>query len=470
MENKRLNPEKKGQAAALYVAMVTAFITTFNGSALNLAIPAIGEEFHSGADLLGWIVTAYMLASAVLSVPFGRYADINGRTKILKIGIFIFMLSSLLSTFSPSMPILLGFRVLQGLGGAMIFATNTAILISCFPPEKKGKVLGYSVAATYTGLTAGPVAGGFLNHWLGWRSIFLFSFCVGLLIFIIALRRLQKEEKNLDTQTSTDLLGNLLYISAITAVMYGLSSLSSNGYAKYVIAAGLILCVLFVRHELKVKYPIIDILLFTKNIAFTLSNLAALMNYGATFALGYLLSIYLQTVQGYSSQTAGFILISQPLIMAILSPYAGKLSDKISPFKLASAGMAISAIGLCVFIFIKESTSLWLIIPTLMFIGAGFAFFSSPNTNAVMSCVEQKDYGVASSILATMRSMGHTLSMVIVTLIVSMQMSNTQLSQATPTQIIGTMKVSFVVFTAICVIGVFFSLKRNSKKNKSNSN
>ncbi len=459
MTDHNLNAQK----AALYVAMVTAFITTFNGSALNLAIPSIGEEFHSSADLLGWIVTAYMLASAVLSVPFGRYADINGRTKILKIGILIFMLSSLLSTFSPNMPILLGFRVLQGIGGAMIFATNTAILISSFPPEKKGKVLGYSVAATYTGLTAGPVAGGFLNHWLGWRSIFLFSFFVGLLIFIIALRRLQKETL-LEKKMGTDFLGNVLYITAITAVMYGLSSLSTNTYAKFIIIMGLILSLLFVRHELKVKHPIIDIMLFKKNLAFTLSNLAALMNYGATFALGYLLSIYLQTVQGYSSQAAGFILISQPLIMAILSPYAGKLSDNISPFKLASGGMAISAIGLCIFIFIKESTSLWVIIPTLMFIGAGFAFFSSPNTNAVMSCVEQKDYGVASSILATMRSMGHTTSMVIVTLIVSMQMSNTQLSQATPAQIINTMKVSFIVFTIICFLGVFFSLKRNNKK------
>lgn len=456
----------KDQKAALTVAMVTAFITTFSGSALNLSIPTIGEEFHSSAALLGWIITSYMLTSSVLSVPFGRLADIKGRIIILKIGIAIFTISSLLSAFSWGMPIILALRAMQGVGGAMIFGTNNAILISSFPPEKKGKVLGFSIAATYIGLTAGPVAGGMLTHYLGWRSIFIFTFIIGLIIFIIAFRKLPKKEDDL-LSASMDYLGNFLYISMIALIMYGLSSISDTSYAKFLIILGVLLGIIFVRHELKTKDPIIEIKLFTGNIGYSLSNLAALMNYGATFALGYLLSLYLQIVLGYSPQTAGLILISQPLLMAILSPYAGRLSDKVSPFKLASAGMAISALGLLVFVFVNENTSLWLIIPTLMFIGIGFAFFSSPNTNAVMSCVEKKDYGVASSILATMRSIGHTMSMVIVTLIVSMQAGSKALSETSPSQLISIMKISFIVFTIICAIGVFISLKRGTKKRSS---
>lgn len=452
----------KNQTAILAVVIVTAFITTFTGSAMNLAVPTIGHEFQTSASLLGWIVTAYMLTVATLSVPFGRLADMRGRHKILIIGIFIFMFASFLSAFAWSMPIIITCRILQGIGGAMIFSTNTAILISSFSPEKKGKVLGYSIASTYVGLTAGPVVGGLLNQYLGWRSIFIFTGIVGLVIFVIAIKRLPKEAP-ITTSIPMDMVGNILYVLMISLIMYGLSSFTTSIFSKCAVAIGLIFSILFVRHELKTQAPIIDISLFTKNPSYTLSNLAALMNYGATFALGYLLSIYLQSILGFDSQTAGFILISQPLIMAILSPYAGHLSDRFSPFKLASIGMATSAIGLFVFIFINESTPLYVIIPTLMFIGIGFAFFSSPNTNAVMSCVEVKDYGVASSILATMRSMGHTFSMVIVTLIFSTQMGNAALSNATPSQLISTMRISFIIFTVICLVGIFFSLKRKTQ-------
>ncbi|MEG2199494.1 MAG: MFS transporter [Anaerovorax sp.] len=452
----------KDQTAILMVSIVTAFITTFTGSAMNLAIPTIGHEFQTSAALLGWIVTAYMLTAATLSVPFGRLADIRGRHKVLTVGIFIFMLASFLSAFTWSLPAMILCRLLQGFGGAMIFSTNTAILISSFSPDKKGKVLGYSIASTYVGLTAGPVVGGLLNHSLGWRSIFIFTGIIGLIIFIIAVKKLPKET-SIPMDMPMDTLGNLLYIFMIALIMYGLSSFTTSVLSKCAVGMGLLLSVFFVRHELKTQAPIIQITLFTKNPAYALSNLAALMNYGATFALGYLLSIYLQSVLGFNSQIAGLILISQPLIMAVLSPYAGHLSDRFFPFKLASMGMGASALGLLFFVFINESTPLFLIVPVLMFIGAGFAFFSSPNTNAVMSCVHQKDYGVASSILATMRSMGHTFSMVIVTLVVSTQMGNAPLSSATPAQLIATMRLSFIIFTVICIIGIFFSAKRKTK-------
>lgn len=451
------------QLSTIFVVVITAFITTFTGSALNLSIPSIGTEFHASASSVGWIVTGYILAAAVLSVPFGRLADLTGRKRILVTGILIFALCSGGAVFAQSMAILLLFRVVQGIGAAMIFSTNIAVLISVFSPDKRGKVLGYSIASTYIGLSAGPVVGGVLNHYLGWRSIFVLTFVISAIVFLTAAKKLPASKAECQGQ-GVDFLGNLLYVLMITLIMFGLSTISTLFFAKYLVIAGVLLFVLFVLHELRTKYPIVEVRLFAHNIGYSFSNLAALMNYGATFALGYLLSIYLQMVMGYDSQIAGLILISQPLMMAILSPYAGRLSDRISPFKLASFGMGLCALGLFSFIFISENYPFPLIIVNLLVVGVGFAFFSSPNTNAVMACVEKKDYGVASSILSTMRSIGHSASMAIVTFIFAKQMGDVTLGEAEPNLLVETMHLSFLVFTCVCAVGIFISLKRKQPK------
>ncbi len=459
MENK----EKAQQLLTIFVVIVTAFITTFTGSALNLSIPSIGTEFHVSASGIGWVVTGYILSSAVLSVPFGRLADLTNRKSILSFGILIFSMTSFAAAFSPSLTFLIILRVVQGVGAAMIFSTNTAVLISAFPPEKRGKVLGYSIASTYIGLSVGPVIGGLLNHYLGWRSIFLFTALVSLIVCMLAIKKLPAQRMN-NRGGDIDAIGNLLYIAMLFLIMFGLSTISSLVFAKYLVLAGGVLFVLFVLHELKTKYPIIKVRLFAHNVGYTFSNLAALMNYGATFALGYLLSIYLQVVKGYDSQISGFILISQPLLMAILSPYAGRLSDRISPFKLASLGMGLCATGLMVFSFLTVDFSIVVIVLSLMVVGVGFAFFSSPNTNAVMACVEKEDYGVASSILATMRSTGHSMSMAIVTFVVSITLGNVTLSEADPVRIVRMMRIAFVVFTCVCFLGVYISSKRKQSQ------
>jgi len=444
------------------VAVFTALLTTFTGSALNLSIPSIDNEFHAGAAAIGWVISGYILAAAAMSVPFGRLADLTGRERILKIGILIFSLCSGVLCFANSIEVLLLFRVVQGIGAAMIFSTNQATLISAFPPEKRGKVLGYLIGATYTGLTIGPVLGGVLNHTFGWRSIFALMFVAGILTFALAVKGLGGTSGTWQGQRGNlDLLGSVLYVLVIVSMMYGLSSYSTNTFAKYLIILSIGWFALFLRHELRVESPVIQVRLFRRNISYTLSNLAALLNYGATFALGYLMSLYLQLIRGFDSQTAGIILISQPLIMALLSPYAGRLSDRISPHKLASFGMGLCALGLFLFIFISDDLHLVLIVTYLAIMGLGFAFFSSPNTNAVMACVEPKDYGVASSLLATMRNLGQSSSMAIVTFIVATFLGNIPLEEADPAAVMHVMKVILVVFTILCTIGIFISLKRN---------
>jgi len=442
----------KNQMATIYVALITAFVTTFTASALNLSIPNMGHEFNASARFIGWVVTAYMLAVSALSVPFGRFADLTNRKRILTIGILVFAVASLISAFAWNIMILILLRVLQGIGGAMIFSTNTAILISAFPGNQRGKVLGYFVAATYIGLSTGPVVGGILNHYLGWRSIFLFTFLLSAIVSYIAIKRLPSS--SIKIEGNFDISGNALYILTIIFIMYGLSTLSTGGYPLPLIILGIVFLVFFILHEKRTSNPIINIGLFA-NPTYTASNVTALLNYGATFAIGYLMSIYLQVVMGYSSQIAGMILIIQPIIMAIGSPYMGKLSDRVAPYKLASIGMGICALGLLFFAFISAATPLWVIILALVIAGTGFAVFSSPNTNAVMACVEKEDYGVASSVLTTMRSLGQTTSMAIVTMIVGMYMGNQSLSEASPLLLIETMHTAFKIFVGICIFGIF---------------
>lgn len=451
----------KEQRATLMVSLMTAFLSTFMGSALNLSIPGMGDHFGASATLVGWVVTAYMLAVAATSVPMGKIADTIGRRPLLIWGVFAFSLTGILAALSVSIWMMLAIRVAQGVAGSMIFSTNTAILISAFPPGERGSVLGKLTASTYLGLSIGPVAGGILNHYLGWQSIFVTASVIGFAAFATALAWLPPHIQKLNG-AGLDFPGMLYFVLMITLTMYGLTNLTRGGAAWLAVGAGLLSAYFFARRELRIPNPLVQLRLFRHNLAYTYANLAALLNYGANFAVGYLTAIYLQLVMGLSSQTAGLILISQPVFMALFSPYAGRLSDRIPPYKLASAGMALCAVSLLMFAFMGTQGYLALIFIALIVGGIGFALFSSPNTNAVMAAVDPRDFGVASSILATMRSTGHSASMAVVTLVVGAYMGNSALTAATPAQLAMTMHTAFGLFTALCVAGVFLSMKRSS--------
>lgn len=450
------------QKSTIFVAVITSFITSFIGSATNLSIPDMSADFGVGAAAVGWIVTAYMLPVAALSVPFGRIADITGRKKIIVWGIAIFTIGSFASGAAVSFQMIIATRVFQAVGAAMIFATNHAILISEFPGSERGRVLGYALAATYTGLSAGPVLGGIINHSFGWRTIFFLTGAAGIIVIVEAIRRLPDRKSTLE-KAGFDKAGNFLYVMMILLTIYGLNRFSDSRGAIVLVAAGIVLGVVFVKKELKEEAPLVDVRLFAGNMSYTLSNLAALLNYAATYAIGYLLSIYLQVIQGFSSQTAGIILIVQPLLMAVFSPYMGRLSDRISPYKLATAGMGLCAVSLALLSFINTGTSVAVIVVILCFAGCGFALFSSPNTNAVMSCVDKSSYGVASSVLSTMRNIGHAMSMVLITITVNFNLGDIALAQADPEDLVSTMRIAYIIFTVICAAGIFCSMKRKSR-------
>ena len=457
--------EKEQQKNTLRMAMVTSFITTFMGSALNLSIPAMEAEFQVSAAMVGWVVTAYTLSVAALSVPMGKAADVTGRRRVLLTGISSFAVITVLCPLAADIRIIIVLRVLQGIAASMIFSTNNAILISVFPGSERGRVLGLSTAAVYIGLSLGPVLGGLLNHRFGWRSVFLASAAIAAAAFLFALKGAPKDS-SLRTEKGKnlfDIAGSMLFIASVTLALLGLTDLTITRWGWIVLAAGVALGILFVRAELRAEDPVIRVAMFTKDREFTSSNLAALLNYGATFAISYLVSIYLQVAMGYNSQNAGLILICMPAVQAVFSPYTGRLSDRIAPYKLASLGMGFCVLGLVLFAFLQTDSSLWYVILALMVEGLGFGLFSSPNTNAVMSCVDRSEYSVANSILATMRTVGHSSSMAVVTIIVGAVLGSKGLTDVSADMLVHTMHIIFAVFVALCVLGVFFSLQRRGE-------
>ncbi|MBC2723020.1 MAG: MFS transporter, partial [Desulfosporosinus sp.] len=406
----------------MVIVMITSFMTPFMGNAINLGIPQMALEFGVGQSLLNWVVTSYLLATAAFLLPFGRLADIMGRKKVFIIGMFLFALTAVGCGFAFSFPMLIIFRVLQGIASAMIFGTSMAILTSVVPPKERGKAMGLSAATTYIGLSLGPVLGGLICSTIGWRGIFYFTFILSLVVLSLTLAKLSGEW--LGAVDKFDTWGGILWIFGIVLFLYGLTDITAGFQYMVTFILGLTLLIAFVVYETKISNPLLPVRMFMSNRSFTFSNLAALINYSATFALTFLMSLYLQNVQTIGISQSGLILLSQPILMAALSPLAGRLSDRINSQILASLGMAITTLGLFFFIFLDEKTSILLVIINLAFIGLGFAFFSSPNSNAVMSSVDRTLYGVASSTLGTMRLLGQTLSMTIVALITSLGMKN----------------------------------------------
>ncbi|MFZ5633990.1 MAG: MFS transporter [Bacillota bacterium] len=456
-----MNKEDSLKKYTLIVVVMASFLTPFMGSAINLAIPSIGNEFNTSALLLSWVVTSYLLASAAFLVPFGRLADIIGRKKIFLIGISAFSLTSLLCGLAWSIEALIFFRILQGVGSAMIFGTGMAILTSVFPPQERGKVLGINVATVYVGLSLGPVLGGFLNYNLGWQSIFYLNVLIGIIVVFFTALKLKAEWAGARGERY-DLTGAILYSLGLVMFMYGISSVATSVWATYVLAAGLVVLAIFVRYEIGVEQPVLNMRLFSKNATFAFSNLAALINYSATFAVGFLLSLHLQVVMGYNSQAAGLILLSQPVMMAVLSPFAGNLSDRVEPRVVSSWGMAATTLGLFIFCFINTATPIWLVMANLALLGIGFALFSSPNSNAVMGSVEKRFLGVASSTLGTMRLTGQAISMAMVTLVLAFYVGSVKLSPAYSALLVSGTRTSFVVFTVLCFVGIFASLARGN--------
>lgn len=446
------------QRSALFVCTLTSFMGPFMISAVNVALPAIQADLHMNAVQLSWVATAYLLAVAVVLLPAGKVADIHGRKKVFVTGLMVYTLAATLAALATSPLWLLLLRALQGLGAGLFVTTGMAILSSVFPPHKRGRAIGLYVAAVYVGLSVGPFLGGILVQALGWRSIFLLMLPLGVGSVGITWLFLKGEWADAHGQR-LDVVGTLLYAAAILALINGTSTLPAPG-AWLLMGIGLAGLGIFALQQTRSSHPIFEVRLFAENRTFTCSSLAALLNYSATFALTFLMSLYLQYLQGLPPRAAGLVLMAQPVTMALLSPVAGRLSDRIEPRLLASAGMTVTVVGMLLFAGLGMATALPVIIGNLILLGLGFALFSSPNMSAIMGSVPKEQYGIASGAAATMRLMGQMVSMALATMVLSLTMGTEPISPANGDRFLHAVRLVFAISALLCVVGVPFSFFR----------
>lgn len=468
LPDRPLRPSPPGPGAAtrssvpagrvLLTCSLANWIAAFMTTSINIALPTIQTEFRLGAVALGWLPLVYVLATAVFLLPLSKVADIIGRRRLFVMGLALVFLSALMMVFANSYAWLVLFRVTQGIGSAMIFATSTAIVTLVYPPIRRGWAMGILVMAAYLGQTLGPVLGGVIVHNVGWRSLFVFAAAYMFLNFTLDLWLLKRAEWR-EGAASFDWRGALIYGPALAAVLIGLSWLPTK-QAIALFGAGLVGMAVFVGWEARARTPLIELGLFRHNRLFAFSNLAAVISYVSVWGVTFLMSLYLQFVKGLSAQTAGFVLITGVALQAGFSPVAGRLADRIEARWLASFGMGLCFLGLVLLSFLQADSSYGFIIVALCFLGTGYAFFSGPNQASIMGSVERRQVTAAGASLGTMRVIGQAMSIAIATLVLAVVVGRQDIRPADYPALLTAARISFAIMTALCLLGTAVSLVR----------
>jgi len=459
---------RKQLSSLLLIISLASFATPMISSGVNIALPDISSDFSVSASNIGWVQTSFLLMSAVFLFPFGKMSDRTERGKIFLSGLLFQIIGFGVAGLSPSFQVLLIGMALAGFGSAQVLSVAIPLLTTSFPHQERGKILGINTAVTYTSLALGPFIGGILVANFGWPSLFFVLLPITTLVLCLAIRIIPKMQKNTESQNAKpfDGAGSILYISAASFVLIGISRISNGGYASIVLLIGITLSVLFLWWESKHPDPVFPISTFRENKIFRNSSLAALINYASSFAVALLLSFYLQNVQNFSSITTGTILVTQPLIMAVLTPFAGRLSDRIDPRILATIGMAMTAASLFAFSFLTSTTPLWVIIAILLILGSGFALFSSPNMNSIMSSVPNSQAGIASATAGTMRVFGQVTSMAAVMVVFATILGSVVISAEIAEALLEALSMTFLALGILCMFGIYFSYARGTQPPK----
>jgi MFS family permease len=441
----------------LFVATFGGFLVTFMSSAVNVALPQIGEEFAVSAVMLSWLSLSMILVSGAIILPVGRLADIYGRVRFFTLSMIIFAISCLASAAAPSAGVLLGLRMLSGVSLAVGSATASALVILAYPVETRGRALGLNIGGIYLGLMVGPVLGGFIVHYLGWRGLFLVAGAAALVNVAIPVWKLRHIEWREPRPGRFDLLGSFLYAAGLTALLLGFSSLPRTAGVLLLIA-GVAGVAAFLWWETRAADPLLSVDLLRRNRVFAYSNAAVIINYAATSAMVFLMSLYLQKNRGLDPQTAGLLLVAGAFVQTAFSPVAGRLSDRLEARYVATAGMVFCFLGLLLLVFLGETTPYWYIITALCLLGLGIAFFASPITHTIMGSVDKTKVGMASATLAAARQAGMNMSMGIATCVIAVVVGQTVIKPSVYPELLTSIRLAFLIFTVLSALGVMAAL------------
>ena len=439
----------------VFVSFITSFFAVFLSAGIVLGVPSIASEFGMNNIVQNWIITIALLVVAVFTLPAGQISGKFGVKKSLIAGVLVFLLASIGACLSFSTESFLFFRVIQGIGGAFSNVASMAMVVQAIKPQNRGKALGFTVTGVYLAGSLSPVISGFLVYNFGWRSMFYFVIpffvvCIALMIWKIPGDWKTYENDKIDS------IGYIIYGVGILLFIYGFTSLM-NITGKACALTGFVLLIVFAYYETKVNTPAFNMKLF-KNMKFTSSNVAALCSYLAIAAITTILNYHFQYVRGWNAQLSGLMLIITPIIMAIMAPNSGKLSDRIHPQKLAAIGMSIATVTLVILIFLDANTPIYIIVVAMVLQGIGMGLFTSPNTNAIMSSVPPKETPNASAAQSAMRTIGQTMSLGLLTLMFAWVMGSLKLSAQYAGMIVQASQFVCIICTVICIIAIFASL------------
>lgn len=454
--------ERSARRVALIVAPLSSFINPFMGASINVALKAMESDLALDAVELGWVQTAFLVASAAVLVPLGRLSDIHGRRRVFILGIGLFTAASALAGLAADAALFMIARVVQGIGSAMMVANAVSILASLFPPAQRGRVIGINTAAVYAGLALGPVLGGLLTHHLSWRGIFLAAVPLGLLALALTWRALRGEWADARHERF-DWLGAALYGLSLPALMAGLASLAAPFGVPLAIGGGLGLG-LFAWRSWARPHPLYPVAALVRNRMFGLSNLVGLLTYSSSYGIPFLLSLYLQHIGRLDAASAGLVLLAQPAVMAVITPLAGRLADRFEPRWLVSIGLLLHAGGLAALAGVDADTPVAAIVAVLALVGCGLGVFSAPNISAIVGAVERSRYGVAAASAGSVRLVGQSFSMGAVTLIAALAIGRIQVAAAGRDALLETMHLAFGAFAAVAGGALIASLLRGRRR------
>lgn len=466
----------KRKLQIIIIVSIGTFMSALDSSIVNISLPSISNYFNVNITTVEWVVLSYLLIISSLLLTYGRMGDLYGHKRIFNIGLLVFTAGSILCSLSPSIILLIIFRGVQATGAGMLMAMGPAIITINVPASERGRSLGIIAVSVSIALTMGPVIGGLLTYYFGWQSIFLINIPIGIAAFIWAVKIIPFS-KNCE-EKRFDFVGALLLFLGLSAIIFSINFADKAGwknpYVIGILAGGAAFIVSFIIAETRIKNPIFDLSLF-KNRLFSMSNISLFLNSMAQFVLSLLMPFYLIDLRHIPESRAGLVLIASPIVVMLVAPLAGYISDRLDARYISSAGMAIIATGLYLISTVKADTEIFIIITYNMIIGFGIGTFQTPNNSAIMGSVPENRRGVASSMLATMRNLGMVLGVAISGTLFNRRLGKlTEIFSAegyagaelTSRAFMGAMKTTLLIATALACIAVFTSLIRGPLNKK----
>ncbi|KMT22015.1 MFS transporter [Clostridium cylindrosporum] len=465
----------KKRWSILFILVVLPFMASLDASIVNVALPIMAKKLSVGMASIGWVVTSYLIVISATIIIFGRLGDIKGKTTMFNFGICLFTIGSLLCGISSSISFLVFSRIVQGIGAAAAMANNQGIITEIFPANERGRALGISATFVAIGSMVGSPLGGFIVSFLSWHYIFLINVPVGIITFLLAIKILPKMQRKLDEKL--DIKGALLFAIVIVVLFFSIMKGEQLGYDNPIIIAGFVVVIIssiiYVKFEKKTSNPLIELEIF-KNKLFSISLFCAFTSYIAIICVNIVQPFYLQDVLKFSPASTGLIMFISPIIVSLIAPISGYISDKVGSESISCLGLFLTTTALVLMSMLNESSSLVTIIIYISVLSIGNGLFQSPNNSLVMSMVPKNKLGIAGSINALVRNLGMVFGASIATALLYSRMSH-KIGYKVADYIKGRedvfiygMRFVYMTTAVICFIGVVFTAYRLYKKRHRN--